>query len=233
MFEVLHPHKNKLITYQDYIEITSNNGFQLPNEYLGGRCPICKRRMRVRAGHKKDDGHFYHSDSLFCPTKDPASRPYLGKAPTNVDQAASIRNRDFARSNIKTIWCKLNEMVPYLDLKEFVSILEEAKRINVYGYVGLEPELLPYVYVTLINFLPSKSQRKKRKLKFCFFFEAEVKNYEDLWIYKGHDSHLSRISYDGGQKTNGVKLFEMEREYLSRLEGTLSEKQEQWLSSVC
>lgn len=232
MFEVLHPDKNELITHPDYIELAANNGFQLPNEYVGGRCPVCKRRMKVRAGHKKDDGHFYHNDSLFCPAKDPASRPYLGKAPTDADLTASARNREFARSNIKAIWSRLNEMVPYLDLKEFVLILEEAKRINVYGYVGLEPELLPYVYVTLINFLPSKSRNRQRKLKFCFFYEAEVEDYEDLWIDRGYDCHLSRISYDGN-KTKRVKLFDMEREYLSRLEYTLSEKQELWVSSVC
>lgn len=232
MFEVLHPDKNELITHPDYIELAANNGFQLPNEYVGGRCPVCKRRMKVRAGHKKDDGHFYHNDSLFCPTKDPASRPYLGKAPTNADLTASARNREFARSNIQAIWSRLNEMVPYLDLKEFVSILEEAKRINVYGYVDLDPELLPYVYVTLINFIPSKSRNRQRKLKFCFFYEAEVKDYEGLWIDRGYDCHFSRISYDGN-KTKRVKLFQMEREYLSRLEYALSEKQEQWVSSVC
>ncbi|CDQ09423.1 conserved protein of unknown function [Acidithiobacillus ferrivorans] len=232
MFEVLHPHKNELITQPEYIQLAAEHGFQLPNEYVGGRCPVCKRRMKVRAGHKKDDGHFYHNDKLFCPTKDPASRPYLGKTPTNADPVAAARNREFARNNINAIWSRLNEMVPYLDLKEFVSILEEARRINVYGYVDLDPTILPYVYVTLINFLPSKSRNKQRKFKFCFFYEAEVKDYEDLWIDRGRECHLSRISYDGNQ-TKRVKVFEMEREYLTRVEYPLSERQEQWVSSVC
>lgn len=232
MFEVLHPHKNELITHPEYIQLAAKHGFQLPNEYVGGRCPVCKRRMKGRAGHKKDDGHFYHNDSLFCPTKDPASRPYLGKTPANADPVAAARNREFARRNINAIWSRLNEMVPYLDLREFVSILEEGRRINVYGYVDLDPALLPYVYVTLINFLPSKSRNKQRKLKFCFFYEAEVENYKDLWIDRGRECHLSRISYDSNQ-TKRVKLFEMERKYLSRLEYPLSEKQEQWVSSVC
>lgn len=232
MFEVLHPHKNELITHPEYIQLAAKNGFQLPNEYEGGRCPVCKRRMKVRAGHKKDDGHFYHNDSLFCPTKDPASRPYLGKLLTNAEPTAAARNREFARDNIEPIWSKLNEMIPYLDLKEFISILEEAKRINVYGYVDLNPALLPYVYVTLVNFLPSKSRNKQRKLRFCFFYEVEVEDYEGLWIDRGRDCHLSRISYDGSQ-TKRVKLFEMECEYLSRLEYPLSEKQKKWVSYVC
>jgi len=232
MIEVLHPRKNELITHSEYIQLAAKNGFQLPNEYEGGRCPVCKKRMNVRAGHKKGDGHFYHNDNLFCPTKNPSSRPYLGKPPTEADPAASAHNREYAKNNIEHIWSRLNEMVPLLDLKEFIAILEKAKQINVYGYVGLDPCLLPYVYVTLINFLPSKSRNKQRKLKFCFFYESDVEGYEDLWIDRGRTCHLTRISYDGTQ-TKRVELFETECEFLSRLEYPLSEKQKKWASSVC
>lgn len=232
MFEVLHPHNNNLITHPWYVKLAAENGFQLPNDYIGGRCPVCKRRMKTRAGHKKDDGHFYHNDSDFCPTKDPASRPYLGKTPTRVNPRVVEENREFARTNIENIWSKLNEMVPYLDLLEFIAILDEARRLNVYGYVGLVPELLPYVYVTLINFLPSKSRDKQRKLKFCFFYEASVQDYEELWIDKGRKCYLARISYKGSE-TKRVALFEMESEYLSRLQYRLSDKQKNWVLSAC
>ena len=231
MFEVLHPHKNELITYSDYVLLAAQNGFQLSNEYIGGRCPVCKRRMKVRAGHKKGDGHFYHNDSDFCPTKEPASRPYLGKYPTDVNPMAVERNIHFAKENIGNIWSRINEIVPYLDLKEFITMLEEAKRLNVYGYVDLDPELLPYVYVTLINFLPNKSKNKQRRLKFCFFYDALVTDYEDLWIDAGRDCDLVRISYYGSQ-TKRVKPFVMESEYLMRSKYTLSDKQQKWCLSA-
>lgn len=232
MFEVLHPHKEELITHPEYVHLAAEHGFQLTNEYIGGRCPICKRRMKARAGHKKDDGHFYHNDSDFCPTKDPSSRPYLGKNPTQADPARTAKNIEFTRTNIEYIWSRLNEMVPYIDLLEFIAILKEAKRLNIYGYVGLNPEILPYIYVTPINFLPSKSRNKQRKMKFCFFYETSVESYEELWINKGHECHLIRISYEGSQ-TKRVKLFEMETAYLLRLQHQLSEKQKKWLLSVC
>ncbi|WP_296235991.1 hypothetical protein [uncultured Pseudomonas sp.] len=232
MFEAFHPHKDEIITHPEYIQLAAKNGFQLANDYVGGRCPVCKRRMKVRAGHKKDDGHFYHNDSDFCPTKDPASRPYLGKTPTQVDPTAAENNLEFTRTNIEHIWSRLNEIVPYMDLREFIAILEEAKRLNVYGYSGLDPKLLPYVYVTLINFLPSKSRNRQRKMKFCFFYEASVEDYEELWIDKGRECHLVRISYEGSQ-TKRVTLFEMGSEYLSKLQYQLSEKQKNWLLSAC
>lgn len=232
MFEVLHPIQNILVTHPEYVQLAADNGYQQPNDYLGGRCPVCKRRMKVRGGHKKDDGHFYHNDSNFCPTKNPASRPYLGKKSTQIDPVAVEQNLEFLRVNIEHIWSRLNEMVPYLDLKEFIAILEQAKSLNVYGYAGLDPELLPYVYVTLINFLPSKSKNKQRKMKFCFFYEATVQEYEQLWIDRGHQCHLTRISYQGNL-TKRVKVFEMESEYITRLKYRLSDKQRNWVLSKC
>lgn len=232
MFEVLHPNRNELITHPEYVQLATENDCQRPNDYVGGRCPVCKRRMKVRGGHKKDDGHFYHNDGDFCPTKDPASRPYLNKVPTQVDQNAVVQNIEFLRTNIENVWSRLNELVPYIDLLEFIDILKEAKRLNVYGYAELDPELLPYVYVTLINFLPSKSKNKYRKLKFCFFYDATVRDYQELWIDRGHECHLVRVSYKGN-KTKRAKVFDMESEYLTRLEYPLSEKQKSWVLSLC
>lgn len=228
MFEVLHPYNNTLITHLDYIKLALDSGFQRPNDYVGGRCPVCKREMKIRAGHKKDDSHFYHNDSEFCPTKDPASRPYLGKVAAQIDPYAVNVNREFVRSNVECIWSRLSEIIPYLDLREFIAILQEARRLNVYGYVGLVPELIPYVFVTLINFLPSKSREKKRKLKFFFFYDSSVKEYGDLWIDKGIDSDLVRISYRNSE-TIRVKIFDMESQYLSRQKFRLSEKQKNWV----
>jgi len=180
VFEALHPNENRLVTHSEYIQYALDNNFQKANDALGARCPVCQRRMKVRAGKKKSDGHFYHNDDLFCPSKDPASRPYLNLPPTNPDILASQQNRVYVVNNLNNLWGRVKQIVPYLDLKEFIDILAEAKRLNVYGYAGLDPKLLPYVYVTLINFLPAKSYKKIRKLKFCFFYESNIDKHEDL-----------------------------------------------------
>lgn len=230
MFEVLHPTKNELITHPEYVQLAAEHGYLLPNDYIGGRCPVCKRHMKVRGGHKKDDGHFYHNDKLFCSTKDPAARAYIGKSPTQVDYVAEAQNLAFAKDNIDSIWGKLNELVPYLDLKEFIDILKESRRLNIYGYAGLRPELLPYVYVTIINFLPSRSKGKQRLYKFCFFYESTVVSYDELWIARGAECQLIRVSYDGGL-TKRVKIFTMEDEYLMNSKFSLSDKQKDWVLS--
>ena len=227
MNEVLHPYEMQMIGYSDYVALAADQGYQLPNSWVGGRCPVCKRRMNVRSGHKKDDGHFYHIDSDFCPTKDPSARPYISKTPTKVDLDAEVRNKKFAIENIDQIWGRLNEIIPFLDFKEFILILEQAKKLRVYGYVKLDPSLLPYVYATLINFLPSKSKNKLRKLKFCFFFESTVKQFDELWIDRGENSQFSRISYKGTDAKK-VSIYELENDYLNREYYPLSQAQKKW-----
>jgi len=228
MHEALHPYKMRLIGYSDYVKLAADKGYQIPNNWLGGRCPVCKRRMNVRGGHKKDDGHFYHIDSDFCPTKDPSARPYISKIPTQIDAEAEARNERFAREHINEIWGRLNEMVPFLDFKEFILIIEQAKKLRVYGYVNLEPSFLPYVYATLINFLPSKSKGRKRKLKFCFFFESSVKGFDELWIDRGENSKFLRISYDGTDAKK-VSIYDLEKNYLDRGYYPLSQAQTEWV----
>ena len=111
--------------------------------------------------------------------------------------ALKLETKKLAIEHIDKIWGRLNEMIPFLDFKEFILILEQAKKLRVYGYVNLDPSLFPYVYATLINFLPSKGKNKLRKLKFCFFFESTVKQFDELWIDRGKNSQFSRISYKG------------------------------------
>ncbi|TMP87264.1 hypothetical protein CWC05_09230 [Pseudoalteromonas ruthenica] len=231
MFEALHPYENRLITYSDYLEFALESNCSKPNDAKGARCPVCTRLMKVRSGHKKGDGHFCHKDDKFCPTKAPAGRPYIGLPPSDIDPIATKLNQEFAQNNLSKIWNRLQSIVPFIDFKEFIDILAEAKRLRVYSYANLEPKLLPYVYVTLINFLPNKSFQKKRKLKFCFFYESEVQTYGDLWINQGSFSRLTRISYNNG-KTQRVTLIDTNTAYLEREQDSLSQKQLEWCIKI-
>jgi len=229
MFDALHPKKPEIISHNDYLKFALDANYTRPNDAPAARCPICKRHMKVKAGKTKDDGHFYHNDNLFCPTKDPASRPYLNLTPRNP--VAELANRAFAKDNIDLIYSRLKVIAPCLDLKEFIEILKEAKRLHAYGYANLIPCYLPYVYVTLINFLPSKSYKKSRKLKFCFFYENTIKSYEELWINKGFSSELFRISYSNGD-TQKVTKIETSTDYLNQPSATMTDKQRQWCHDV-
>ncbi|MDR9425711.1 MAG: hypothetical protein RI567_10570 [Marinobacter sp.] len=233
MYKALHPqnsnpaYKDKLIDCAELKALATELGFRDINLAPSAHCPVCNREMKVRAGHTKSNAHFYHNDSQFCPTKDPASRPYRGLAPSRPDPHTVEQNRHFAHLNMDKIWARTKEIVPFLDLIEFIALLREAKRLNVYGYANLVPEYLPYVYVTLLNFVPRKSYKKRRELKFCFFYEDSVTSYDELWINAGQFSRLTRISYDKAQ-TKAVRVIETSINYLNSDTTFLSESQLGW-----
>ncbi|GAE56555.1 hypothetical protein [Xanthomonas arboricola] len=231
MFDALHPTKREMMSYGDYLKFALDLNCARPNDAPAVRCPVCRRAMKARAGQTKADGHFYHDDSIFCPTKDPASRPYLKLTPTCQDAAVIQENRKFGMANLELIYARLKSIAPYLDFKEFIEILKEAKRLNIYGYANLIATDLPYVYVTLINFLPSASYQKIRKLKFCFFYEEKIHSFEELWIKKGFSSDLFRISYRNGA-TQKVTKIDTTTGYLSEPPATMTDKQKKWCYDV-
>ena len=231
MQKILHPITKQLITYKEYKKFATLQGYQILKNAPKTTCPVCHGEMIPRAGQTKDNGHFAHEEDQSCPTKTPAARPYLGLHNYTVKPIVVKYNKDFAKDNIEAIYTRISEIAPYLDLKEFIKILEEAKRLNIYKYTDLVPEYLPYVYVTLINFLPSKSLNKKRLYKFMFFYESHIQNLNDLWIHNGIDSRLYRISYE---KSIAKKVTEIDitDNYLTSPVKKLSLKQKEWCNKA-
>ncbi len=231
MLKTLHPHTKHLIDYKDYKDFSIKSGYQTLKDTPNTTCPICSGVMIARAGQTKDDGHFAHKENKYCPTKTPASRPYLMLHPTHIDPIIVRSNKDFVMNNIDAIYIRLFEIAPFLDFKEFIQILKEAKRLNVYKYANLIQEYIPYVYVTLINFLPNNSFNQKRLYKFMFFYESNIANFSDLWINNGFSSKLYRISYDGST-TKKVTEIGINDNYLILPTKTLSAKQKDWCNQV-
>lgn len=231
MLKTLHPHTRQLIDYKEYKEFTIKNGYQTLKDAPSTKCPICLGNMIARAGQTKDDGHFAHKEDQPCPTKTPAARPYLVLHHTPIDPLIVKANKDFIKNNLDAIFTLLIEIAPYLDFKEFIKILEEAKRLNIYQYANLIKEYIPYVYVTLINFLPNKSFKQKRLYKFMFFYESNIISFSDLWIDNGVSSKLYRISYDGST-TKKVTEIGINGNYLILPTKTLSAKQKDWCNQV-
>ena len=162
---MLHPQYNHYITVKDYRNYISQLEYQTEEHAPAGRCPICKGSMKPRGGRNEANEHFMHSShNTNCPSIQVSANPYRNLYQGHVDPIVVQQNRDFLINNMNSIYDKLCEIVPFLDFKEFLKILEESKRLNIFAYVNLVSEHLPYVMVVLINFLPSKSQNKQRNL---------------------------------------------------------------------
>lgn len=213
MLSAYHPTEDILITYHEYLEYTIGHNVQHRGTAPKARCPICNANMIIVAGKKKDDGHFRHESNKYCPTKIASAAPYQDLNPSQIDFEAVESNKEFVKENINRIWQRLKELVPFLNINEVVQILREAKRLNIYSYANVQPELIVYIYLNLINFLPSKSYKKKRKFKLLFFYQCKGAT-SDLWINRGNPSKLFRISYKDKTPLK-VSSFESSTDYLT------------------
>nr|WP_181717831.1 hypothetical protein [Psychrobacter sp.]QJS05789.1 hypothetical protein [Psychrobacter sp.] len=205
MLSAYHPTEDTLISYNKYLEYTIEHDLQDRNDALKARCPICNDSMIIVAGKERADGHFRHESRNFCPTKTDSAAPYENLRPSEINPDVIESNKEFVRENINNIWFKLKELAPFLSVDEVVAMLQRAKELNVYGYANLDTELIVYVYVNLINFLPRTSYKRRRKYKFLFFYQSD-NNEADLWINRGRPSQLFRISYDKKKPLKVVRL---------------------------
>jgi hypothetical protein len=227
MINALHPTENILISCFDLHELGLVNNQQGRAEYPRARCPVCLAEMGIRAGQVHANEHFYHIGKSNCPTKRTAQEPYLNLWATTTDRETIDRNKEFVHENMNSIWSRMREIVDYMELKEFIFILNEARRLNVYAYADLDIELIPYVYVTLANFIPSKSYRKLRTLGSRFFYEQNGNDNGELWIGRGEFPRLVKVFYRN-QTIDGVEYVDTTTDYLIRAEFQLTPRQLAW-----
>lgn len=227
VINALHPTKNVLISCFDLHELALVNNQQGREEYPRARCPVCKAEMGIRAGQLHANEHFFHIGENNCPTKRAAQEPYLNLWTTTTDREVIDANKKFVNDRINEIWSKMSEIVNYLDIKEFIFILREAKRLNVYAYADLDIELIPYVYITLANFIPSRSYKKKRTVGFRFFYELNDEDDRHLWIERGRFARLAKVSYKN-QSIDSVEYIDTTKDYLAEAKYQLTPKQLAW-----
>ncbi|HEK2896541.1 TPA: hypothetical protein SMT94_000629 [Proteus mirabilis] len=229
MFKAFHPEKDILINDKEYIEFTLERGYQIVKGAPKARCPICNQEMNLIAGKNKDNGHFRHRENSCCPTIEINNERYLYLFRGDRNDEVQIENKDFTKRNIRNIYSKVKEITPFLDYQEFMEILKEARRINIYGYAKLNPAYLPYIFVTLINFLPNKSYKKQRKLKFIFFYKSGINSIDELWINRGDLSKLFRISYQNNTAKK-ITRININTDYLNENNEFLTDKQIEYLN---
>ena len=227
MINALHPTENILISCFELHELGLVNNQQGRSEYPRARCPVCLAEMGIKAGQVHANEHFFHIRGSNCPTKKTAQEPYLNLWATTTDRETINRNKEFIHENMNSIWSKMRDIIDYMDLKEFIFILNEARRLNVYAYADLDIRLIPYVYVTLANFIPSKSYKNRRTLGSRFFYEQNGNGNGDLWIDRGVFPRLVNVFYRNGT-IDGVEYVDTTTDYLIEAKYQLTPKQLAW-----
>lgn len=237
MEDALHPSQQKMISIQEYDQYFGRGVHGSVAKPTPARCPLCVRPLGTRGGTRQR--HFYHLEDLPCRLKAIHAAPYLGLRDPGDDPNILIVNRTFLLKNWAQIYKKCDEMVPLLDgLKEFKLILDEARRLRLLWYRGLDPALLPFLLVSLLDFSPATGKRHStqktplRKFSFRFFFPSESTDIGDLWINGHLGPTLFRMSYKGS-KNYGVTQFAVSSDYQTSIQAWVpSEKQNAWMTEV-
>ncbi|MBI4990283.1 MAG: hypothetical protein HZC23_15820 [Rhodocyclales bacterium] len=209
-----HPTTSAQMTVPDYIKSYGHRPIAGTDLRPHPRCPFCGQGLTIVAG-KTDytTGHFAHfPNSGFCPSKEPAGRPYLRLSPVDPDPAHGDYLRKMFWKYWERIYGRLCDLVPYLSLNEFIALIREANRLRVWEYRHLELWEIPYVFVLLADF-PAKTGIKKngkpcRIYWFRFWYAPSVKSIDDLWIRPEIEPTLFRASFEQPRRDGTIPGYD-------------------------
>jgi hypothetical protein len=197
----LHPTKNEAIRIDQYIKEFGRRPLLGEDLRERARCSFCPAKLTDVAG-KTDDtmGHFAHwPKSGYCPSKEPAGRPYLRLTPVNPNPEWARYLKTVFLEKWEQYYIKLGKLVPLLSIDEFFALVHEANRLRVWEYHHLTPWEIPYTFVLMNDFPTTNSQKRnkipQRKYWFRFWYDSSVSSLDDLWINREDDPVLFRASF--------------------------------------
>lgn len=172
-------------------------------------CEVCNTRLTFIQGNDSHVSYFKHDAGVFCPTKEPAGRPYLALTPVNPDPEAARILRTAFRQNWMWHYDRVSHMVPLLSADEFLALVQFATERNAWAYRGLEERMIPRLLVLMADFAPWTSfPKNKREFWFHFFFESSVGSLDELWIRPDPNAALFRASYVAPASRRGNPRYE-------------------------
>ncbi len=160
-------------------------------------CESCEQELSLVGGKTTSThSHFSHlPNSGFCPTKEPAGRPYGHLRPTNPDlKHAQLIRSDFV-NRWQWVYSEIQRFVPELDTWEFLELVRRADQNEIWGYRNLTLLQVPELFLMLADFPPHTSRFKRRHFWMRFWFSANIRNLDDLWITPPTEVRLFRASY--------------------------------------
>lgn len=175
-------------------------------------CLFCKVELEFRPKTPNRIAHFSHPVGAgFCPSKADAGAPYLDLSPRQPDsQGANALRRSF-RQNWRYHYRFLGNanlgMIPMLSVEEFIGLLDEANRRNIWAHVDLTERLLPFVMALSLDYPPWTGLVMKGKLQrqlwFRYFFTHQVQAVQQIWTLAPGVAQMFRISFKAPKSQRG------------------------------
>ena len=205
MKTAFHPTDDRKITVQEYL---SEFGARIGPDgkrrtRQNSRCPACNEPMKIygedRARRDQVFSHLQNRDPPLCPLRNSADHRYvfLTEAPQDSEEGRKLRQIFF--DHWAKHWDLMRRLLDrYMDVKDFIHLIREADRTRLWNRPNLSEWEIPYILLVWKEWKPVvKGQNGSvlRKEWFRFWFDSNVRTFEDIWIRTEGISRIIRARY--------------------------------------
>lgn len=193
----LDPQTHESITPEQFIARYGRTPIGSSTSSVRAICESCEQELSLVGGKTTNtQAHFSHfPNSGFCPTKKSAGRPYENMRPTNPDPKHARLIRAAFVNRWQWVYSEIQRLVPELDAQEFLELVKRADKDEIWGYRHLTLLQVPELFLMLADFPPHTSRFKRRIYWMRFWYSANIRSIEDLWITPPTEVRLLRASY--------------------------------------
>lgn len=201
--------KKTVVTPEEFVAIAGPNWRE---KGLLPICPCCGEQIFAWAPHSpRAPSSFHHRKHSTCPLSSNPDPRYSHLRPSGWDFDAGAR--------LKAVFCEPDNLrqgyavchrlcKKRLKSLEFVSLCREADRRNVWAYRQLPLEAVPYILVTLMDFLEEdQSQRETgfpRTYSYRFVLQkpSKASAIDAMWL-RPENCRLQAVFADSGKPVAG------------------------------
>lgn len=171
--------------------------------------PLCKvktcQRVMAIVGERSVNRatHFRHPAHTDCPSVLVNATAYAQLQGVLVDIGYAKTIKRLFLENLHRVFQKCKYLIPNLSFKEFYEIVEFANNLNIWGYVDINIEYIPYVLCTCRDVFQKNPPYREYPFHFVF---ANVQRVDELWI---NASHNTNIIYRVHRDTQDVDIIDI------------------------
>ncbi|HEY3598839.1 MAG TPA: hypothetical protein VGL08_15160 [Paraburkholderia sp.] len=168
---------------------------------LRPRCPVCLGALMPLLGDGR--GRFRHvskEEGDCCPLSTLSYQPDGISVQHMRDAARERDQRGAFVANWQRHYQAMRRVVPSMSVRRFIHLVGYADVMNLWSYPALEQHDVPYVLLTLAQFMRAGSMAGKAVwVRFCF--DATVRDVGDLWTHEGSQARFFRMMYSAPSDT--------------------------------
>ena len=156
-------------------------------------CKVCQNELNICAEHTPAQAtHYCHYNRTNCPTIQRNAEPYQHLDNVLQNDESETENKNQIRLKLHKIFNKCKEVCANLNFTEFRELFDIASQYNIWAYVNVNVEHIPYILLTCRDYFRSRYPYRTESFYFVF---SPVHGLDGLWIQpEGQADLLFRVN---------------------------------------